>query len=359
MCTPTLPHPAASRSRGFRRRPIRTSAIDPPAVDGGATTTATLTGFDPDTTYFFKIAAVNDGGESPASEVLAITPSGGPKQVLIVSGFDRLDKSLNPKQPSYAGQMVDRVRPRESNSRDYAVQVASAIQAAAPGVHVNSASNEAVISGEVNLQNYHTVICILGEESSADDTFSATEQTKIDQFIAAGGNLFLSGSEIAWDLDNLNNGRSFFENTLKGEYISDDAGTYKVAASAEGIFAGLPGFSFDNGAQFYNADFPDVIDPQAGATTALNYVGGAGGSAAIQVPGTAGRGSIVMLGFPFEVITAAADRTAIMARVLDYFKVKFPPIQNADLHRNNTNDLADDMLRRNNSNTSVVERGRR
>ncbi len=288
------------------------------AIAGGATTTTTLTGYDPTLPYYFKIVAINAGGESPSSEVAAVLPAGGPKQVLIVNGFDRLGRSQNPTQPYAAvGNTIERVRPRESNSRDYVVQVASAIHAARPGVHVNSTSNEAVISGAVNLTDYKTVIWILGEESSADDTFDATEQTKVEQYIAGGGHLFLSGAEIAWDLDQLNNGKSFYEGTLKGNYVSDDANSYSVTGSAGGIFNGLNLF-FDNGTLYYNSEFPDVIAPQAGALLAMNYAASANG-AAIQVTGTAGRGNIVMFGFPFETITTAPNRTAVMDRVLTFF----------------------------------------
>jgi hypothetical protein len=239
--------------------------------------------------------------------------------VLIVGGFDRLDRELDPKQPGL-NPPVDRVRPRQSNSRDYVVQVASAIHSAAPGVHVASASNESITSGAVNLADYHTVVWILGEESTVDDTFNSNEQAKVEQFVAGGGNLFVSGAEIGFDLDQQNNGRSFFENTLKGNYVSDDANTYSVTGTGGGIFAGLS-FSFDNGTQFYNAEFPDVINPQAGAQTALGYVGGTGGSAAIQVQAAGGRGHIVMFGFPFETITTAEQRAEVMGRVLEFFDV--------------------------------------
>jgi len=276
---------------------------------------------------------VNDGGESPSSEVVAATPSGGRKQVLIVNGFDRLDKALDPKQPRYRDKVVDRVRPRESNSRDYVVQVANAIHKVAPSVHVNSSSNEAVISGDVNLRDYHTVIWNLGQESSADDTFNAAEQKKVEQYLAAGGNLFVSGSEIAWDLDNLNNGRKFYQNTLKGDYVADSANTYTVAAPADGIFAGLPNFAFDNGALVYNVQHPDVIRPENGAQTALEYVGGIGGGAAIQAPGVGGRGSVVVLAFPFETIITAANRATVMGRVLEFFKLGGPRIENVKFNR--------------------------
>jgi hypothetical protein len=63
-------------------------------VAGGATSTMTLSGYDPAAPYFFKVVAVNAGGESHGSEVVSALPSGGAKQVLIVNGFDRLDRAL-------------------------------------------------------------------------------------------------------------------------------------------------------------------------------------------------------------------------------------------------------------------------
>ena len=200
-----------------------------------------------------------------------------------------------------------------------------------PGIHVASTSNEAVISGAVNLNDYDTVIWILGDESTADDTFNATEQAKVTSFINAGGNLFLSGSEIGWDLDQQNNGRTFYETTLKANYVNDDANTNTATAVAAGIFAGMSSFVFSTGSSFsqldgqmYDVDYPDVIAPQAGAVSALTYSGGTGGTAAIQVAGTGGKGSIVMFGFPFETITSAARRQTAMGRILDFFVLAAP-----------------------------------
>jgi hypothetical protein len=240
---------------------------------------------------------------------------------------------------------VDRVRLRGANTFDYVVQVANAIHAAAPGVHVASASNEAVISGAVNLGDYDTVIWILGEESTADESFSATEQTKVEQFIAGGGNLFVTGAELAWDLDRPSgptaSDRTFFESTLKGNYSSDDANTYNVSAAAGGIFAGLANFSFDDGTLFYNSEFPDVIDPQSGAQAALTYSGGTDGTAAIQIEGYGGRGSVVVFGFPFETITTAANRAAVIDRVFNFFGLAASAPDNTNYNNDDHIDAAD------------------
>jgi hypothetical protein len=278
--------------------------------------TAAISGLDPKIPYYFKVVAVNDGGESEVSEVLTAVPSGGKRDVLVVNGFDRVGHTLNPKD-TYHGKSVERVRPRQSNSRDYVVQVASAIHAARPEVHVASTSNEAVTSGAVKLTDYKTVIWILGEESTLDFTFDKNEREKVEDFVESNGNLFVSGSEIGWDLSGRGNGPEFIKNTLGAKFVKDSAGTYDVAGAAGGIFDGLK-FSFDNGKQFYDVDSADVIAPQEGAKAALNYANGAG-VAGIQMAGEDGRGSVVMLGFPFETITTAADRAEMIKRVLEFF----------------------------------------
>jgi N-acetylmuramoyl-L-alanine amidase len=333
------------------------ASVDGYGFDGGTlvageiTNTATLSGYDSNVPYYFKVVAVNEGGESPVSEVVVAVPSGGIRQVLVVNGFDRLDRSLDPTQ-TVSGSPASRVRPRESNSRDYVAQVGAAIQSAAPGVHVNSTSNEAVIAGTVNLTDYDTVIWILGEESTANDTFDAAEQTKVEQFIAGGGNLFLSGAEIGWDLDSQNNGRTFYEGTLLANYVSDDANSYQATGVAGRIFDGLS-LAFDNGSLFYDVTFPDVIAAQPGSQLAMNYSGSANG-AAIQAAGSGGRGSVVMLAFPFETITTAANRAAVIDRVFDFFALAPPPPPNADFNGDGTVDAADYTVWRDSSGSAVT-----
>jgi autotransporter-associated beta strand protein len=295
-------------------------------VAGGTTRSLTITGLDPTMPYQFRVAATNAGGESAPSEVVSVLPAVGPRQVLIVNGFDRLDASQNFKLTYLTGGTTERVWARSGNSRDQAAAVHAAIQTARPGLRVDSASNEAVAQGAVALGAYDAVIWILGTESTADRTFDATEQLLVEQFVAGGGHLFVSGAEVGWDLDAQNNGRTFFRTTLGAGYAADDAGTYQVSAPAGGIFAGLSAFGFSNGSTFtgldgqtYNVAFPDVLTAPSGSAVALAYSGGTGGAAAIQRAGTGGRGSVVLAGFPFETITQPAVRTAVMERVLGFF----------------------------------------
>ncbi len=314
-------------------------------VAGGGATSHTMTGLDSaNGTHYFKVVAVNAAGESLGSQVVAATPlpSVPASKVLIVNGFDRIDKNTNDREGQPNGWVVDRVRLRGQNSGDYAVQVAEAIEAFNPALGIDTAQNESIIAGDILLGDYDTVVWILGNESTADDTFNTTEQTLVTNFINGGGDLFVSGAEIGWDLEASGNGQSFFNNTLRGDYVSDDAGTYNVAGVGGSIFDGLS-FGFDDGTIFYDAQFPDVINPTAGATSALSYVGGTGGSAAIQKKGSTD-GDVVMFGFPFEIITDASDREDVMAAVLTFFgapasEVPAPPLGLVATPGNNTIDL--------------------
>lgn len=302
-------------------------------VAGGATANYTFNGLDPNEgAYYFKVVAVNEGGESAGSEVVAALPNAGPKSILIVNGFDRLSRQQNPVQSG-----AERVRPRQSNSFDYSVQVAEAIEANSPDLVVDTASNEAVIAGDILLSNYQAVVWISGEESTADSTFDATEQSLLGNYLNSGGQLFVSGAEIGWDLEAQGNGAAFYNNSLHADYVSDDANTYDVAGATGSIFEGLS-FSFDDGSLFYDSEFPDVITELGGATRALNYVGGTGGGAAIQYDSGAST-KLVNFAFPFETITSDVDRAAVFARVLDFFDFDVT-LSDVDLVLDNDDGLA-------------------
>jgi len=298
-------------------------------VAGGATTTFTFTGLsDAEGAYFFKVAAVNAGGEGAASEVVAAIPGNHQRQILIVNGFDRLTRQLNPTQAVPGGQAV-RVRPRQSNSFDYSVQIAASIEANAPHARVDTASNEMVANGAVPLANYAAVMWILGEESTADKTFDAAEQAAVTSYLAAGGKLFVSGAEIGWDLQAQGGGAAFYNNVLKASYVADAAGGYSAAGAAGSIFEGIS-LTFDNGALFYNVNFPDRIAATGGATLAMSYTAPGSGGAAIQYADPSTGGRVVNMGFPFETITTAARRAAVMDRVLGYFDLYFTPTGDFD-----------------------------
>ncbi len=299
-------------------------------VAGGAAGSVTLSGLDPERAYFFQVVAENAGGQSRPTELVGALPAAGQRQILVVQGFDRIDRSQNFVQayPYGGGGTTERVWPGFNNPRDQVAATLTAIQAAAPGVRVDAASNEAVLAGRVRLADYQAVIWILGNESVVDRTFSAAEQELVTAFVTGGGSLFVSGSEPGYDLDGQNNGRSFFRGVLGARAVADDAATYRAAPVAGSLFAGLPELRFSNGKAFsslpeqtFNVASPDVLAAEPGSVSALAYVGGLGGAAATYRGAASGRGAVVVLGVPFESIVGAAERAAVMGRVLDAFGV--------------------------------------
>lgn len=299
----------------------------------GNVLTITLSGLPVGETRYYRVAATNAGGESMPSEVLAVRrPATGQATVLIVNGFDRLRRDQNPIQdftqpPDYAGKFVERQQWRKSNSYDYVITHAEALAAALPETGFSSCANEAVSAGPILLDDYDVVVWISGEESTEDATFDSTEQTKVQSFLINGGALFVTGSDLGYDLDDQNHGRTFYETKLMANYVARDAGTYEVTGAAGSILSGIGSFDFDpaNGTP-YDADRPDQIAAQAGAVAALSYVGGTGGTAAVQYEGTCGRYRVMMFAFPFETISSAAKRAEVMATVIPWLQATPGPV---------------------------------
>ncbi|MDZ7319384.1 MAG: T9SS type A sorting domain-containing protein, partial [candidate division KSB1 bacterium] len=252
--------------------------------------------------YYFQVIGTNDQGElGIMSEVLAARVSAQPSSVLVVNGFDRMSTG--------------------SNTKNYVVPYAKAL--AKLGLNFDSCSNEVVAQNQINLKNYAIVIWLLGEESTANQTFSSQEQTVVRSYLENGGNLFVSGAEIGWDLDYYNNGRSFYQNYLKAKYVTDDANVYQCSGVPGTIFEGLAGITFDDGNHgTYNVDYPDGMEAMGGSRVCLNY-DGTSYHAAIQYEGIFGAssrpGKLVHLGFPFETIYPESDRDRVMERVINFF----------------------------------------
>ncbi|UCG17214.1 MAG: lamin tail domain-containing protein [Phycisphaerales bacterium] len=295
-------------------------------TDVGNLLGTTLTDVPASTTTYFRVAAYNSGGESMPSETLAIRHSGDEVSTfLIVNGFDANHRWQDLRQdiPYYGVQ--DRPIWRHVNAFDYVVQHAEALAAA--GATFDSCSNEAVISGDVVLDGYGAVVWMCGEESTIDETFDATEQSLVIAYLNSGGNLFVSGAEIAWDLvyQGSSSDQSFYNNYLKADYASDDANTYDVTVTPGSIFDGIGAFSFDNGTLLYDAEHPDMLNTYGGSTSALSYSGGTGGTAGVVYDGSF---KVVNFGFPFETITSAAAREDIMERIIGFFRPGFYVIIN-------------------------------
>lgn len=270
-------------------------------------------GLTPGMKRYYRVSVTGSGGESPFSCVYGAQVSSAPS-ILIVDGDDRWPflTTDNPQSTNHifaaiAGQNIS-------------------------GPGFDTAYHGAVSDGTVALTNYPAVVWLCGEQSTQDRTFDSTVQPLVTTFMNKGGNFFVSGSEIGWDLDRDSGpataDRNFYHNQFRSAFngnVHDDAGTYNFAPVASGIFVGDSSGFFDNGAYFYNVNYPDVLTATNGSVGAMNYVGGLGGSAAVTYDGARGGGKLVYMGFPFESITNSPLRDAYMSDVLRFFDLLSAP----------------------------------
>jgi len=265
---------------------------------------------DTDSLFFFRLRALSSNGYSLFSEVLATVTSTAEPEVLIVNGFDRAS----------SGNTYNFIRQHGSAFKNN-------------GYAFSSATNDAVLQGLISLQDYSIVDYILGEESTADETFSSAEQELVKAFLKSGGKLFVSGAEIAWDLDykGSTSDKDFIKNFLKCQYVNDapngQAGVYYQVEPVSGnIFDGAGVISFDNGTQgTINVRYPDVITGVNGGINNLKYsnVTNQFGGVHFQgvFPGGTNAGKVVCLGFPFETIYPETKRNLFLSKVIDFFNL--------------------------------------
>ncbi len=272
--------------------------------------------------YFLKVRSFNARGSSSFSGVLAATCS-RLNPMLLVDGFERNDQNQN----TFA----------------YLIQHAKAFWGR--GQALASATNEAIVQNICQLDSFKMIDWMCGDESQADFTLNETEKQRIRRYLENGGNFFISGSEIGYDLveKGSQDDRDFYQNYLKAEYVSDaplgrKATYYSLEGLAGSIFASLGALEFDNGSYgTYDVDWPDAIRPLGGAQAGLVFSGVdvSNGGAAVYYKGTFGASTresrLLYLTVPFETIYPLQKRQDLAAAVLNYFSQPLAIDQAADV----------------------------
>ena len=269
-----------------------------------------ISGLASDQVYYVRLRAFNADGGSNFSETLAASLAAESPAVLIINGFDRATTAY-------------------TNTYNYIRYHARAF--ADNGIKFASASNDAILDGLFDLDEFAIVDYLLGEESTVDETFNSAEQLLVQNFLQNGGKLFVSGSEIAWDLDykGSSSDKYFYNQFLKAQYIYDAPNNqpgliYRSVPVTGGILDGLGNLYYDNGSRgVYNVKYPDVINGINGGTNCLAYASFANNFAGVcyagLFPGGSQPGAVVNLGIPFETFYPDSNRAKILNRVLNFF----------------------------------------
>ena len=322
----------------------------------GAHTSATIK-LQPGQLYNFRIAAVNDGGESFPSEVVsACYVPEAQKTVLIVNGFHRLsspavidnaaqqgfdlrrdigvtygptagwsgyqtsfDKSrIGNTSTSGLGYTNDALAGRiiAGNDFNYIRTHAQAI-ASAQAYNIVSCSSEAIESNEVLPSRYQMIDLILGLEKNDGwslrkyRAFSPVMRRHLELFTSRGGALLVSGSYVGADMT-LPGDQQFLAQVLKCSY----EGVNRDSLERDTI-AGL-GTTFTFHRQLndihYAALHPDILNPVSPAYSAMIYADQY--SACVAYDGSDYKA--MTMGFPFECIQSEQKRHMLMKGILNF-----------------------------------------
>ena len=159
------------------------------------------------------------------------------------------------------------------------------------------------------LLNYSVVIWLTGDDF--EDTLTSTDQANLQAYLSNGGNLFISGQDIGYDIG----GSSFYHDYLHANYVRDDTDIYNLnGVTGDPIGDGLTiGISGGDGAN--NQEYQSEIAPcNESASTVFNYAGDGCGA----IKADTGTYKVVYFAFGFEAINNAADRNTVMDRVMGW-----------------------------------------
>jgi subtilisin family serine protease len=188
------------------------------------------------------------------------------------------------------------------------------------------------------LENYDTVIWFCGLTGEKTATLTTSDRTALRTFLDNGGQLFISGQDIGWDLcdagtsDNqfsTSNGESknFYENYLFAKYLNDDTNKRNISGFPGDPISDLLSFTIDTPGNGY--EYPSEISALDQALPVFKY--NAGEIAAIRYAGTS---RIVYFAFGgIESIMDSDLRTEVLGRVLLWLNgiyVFHGPLPNTD-----------------------------
>ncbi|HEX9971531.1 MAG TPA: T9SS type A sorting domain-containing protein [bacterium] len=261
-------------------------------------------------------------------------PGSASPEVLIINGFDAV---------------------KTENTRNFVRQHAVAFFAY--GMHPTSASNDAMVAGMTSLSDYPMIDFIVGTDLYLTETVSPAEQALLKSYLQNGGNLFISGADIAFDLDSRGKGddQDFCYNYLKTKFfarspLSQTSVYYQAEFLADWTERTGP-FSFNNGTHdTYNVSRPNAIKAINGGQPCLVFstVDTSNGLAGVCFSGLFPSGNqpgkVLVTSIPFETIYPDSSGTIFMKAVLDFFEVASEveasdssPVQNFTLATNYPN----------------------
>ncbi|MBR1949903.1 MAG: xanthan lyase [Bacteroidales bacterium] len=334
----------------------------------------------PNVIYSYKVVAINDGGASFPSEELSVGLSSaavtaGKKPVMIVNGFERVagpavfekndstfagfnnikDRGVPYKADwSYIGDMhefrrevpwMDDDAPGFGASySDYEDRVVAGNTFNYPYVHGKaimhngysfvSSSVGAVKAGKVDMNNYRIVDMIMGKQGKTVvgrgvygykyEVFPKQLQKEIREFCEAGGNLLVSGANIATDLFDApgvtEEDMNFAKDVLKYKWMTEYASKSGEIKPVANPYLKLRGLRFNQilNDMIYCVESPDALVPACKEAYTICRYSDNNISAGVAYKGDY---KTVCLGFPIETAdTFDVVKNRLFGSILKFFE---------------------------------------
>ena len=119
------------------------------------------------------------------------------------------------------------------------------------------------------LNRYDVVIWATGEQY--ENTLDAADQQALQQYLAQGGRLIVTGQDIGYDIGS----SSFYRDILKTRFVADSSGTAKFVTSGA---LGNAAYNLNAQGSAQNQFYPDVISNIGSSVVAATW-GSAGANA--------------------------------------------------------------------------------
>ncbi|MCF7832292.1 MAG: hypothetical protein K9N05_01790 [Candidatus Marinimicrobia bacterium] len=280
----------------------------------------TISSLTLDKMYYVMVAGKNEFGSGPkCKDILTVWIGAEKNDILLIQGFDK-----------------DEI----GNSYDFCGTHGKHIVNA--GYGFDAISDEVLTETTIDINDYDMIDWICGVDR---DNMSPENKQLIIDYLEAGGNLFISGSQIIDGVTGVNTDAEFYNGYLKASWKKSDTGIYAVNSVVSGIFNGIEDLEFDDGTYTYDVARPDGFKPLDGAESCMLYAAkdsASYGSAALQYTGTFGasvnEAKLIYMGFPLECIISDSLQDAVIRCILDYFEfnVTLTGVKEIDIPNNMT-----------------------
>jgi len=300
---------AATRYRVYQ-------SADGRAWDEGTETEATsltLT-LEPGLTRYFRVAAVNVGGESFPSDLVGarVAPVGESAPVLVVNAFRRMDVALARAEDLSPYDLKKPLRLLLEAMNDGTALRRHGEALTRNAVPFDGATTGALLGGLTTPLGYEVLDWFMGRGGPGGSGPTAAEQGLLRGVVSGGGHLLLSGSHVASALSmGTPEDQAFLAEVLRVS-AGGTASTSFVEGRSDGWLAGLSGAVLDDGT--FGA-FPvggtDVLVPLDG-TAVLDYASTGSAAGVVSSPG----GQVLFLGMPLEGLVSPARRAFLLGSFL-------------------------------------------